>query len=439
MTTTSNRLNASAPRHLALCVLICLPGLPLSAVQAQTGLGWKDLVNLAVTHDPWQLRSNALASALLFEAAEVGELPDPRVSASLMNFPTDSFDFSQDPMTQVRFGITQRIPGGQSRKYRSQIKVLESEAQKLAQSARSRLVELRVTKLWLDLYLAHTTANLIRQDKPLFQQLIDVTSSSYRSASGRTNQQDLIRVQLELIRLDDRLLRLKNVQTSRRQEFAEWLPVTYMNTPIVWNLSRELRIEPQRIDVKSLERLLARHPELRLIDQAIETRRVALKLAKESTKPDWSMNASYAYRDEDRFGNHLADFISVGISFELPLFKKRRQDKHIAAAAIRVSADESNRLIRLHELQRRYLKAYASLESLDERLVLYHDSLLNQLDLLARASLNAYTADQGDFSDVMRAYIAVLNARIEVQTIEVNRLKILAEIRYLSVTQEDAA
>jgi outer membrane protein TolC len=289
----------------------------------------------------------------------------------------------------------------------------------------------------LDLYLARSTAQLIKIDRPLFEQLIEVTNASYRSATRRVSQQDLIRAQLELTRLDDRLLRLNEIQDSRHQELAEWLPLHLLATPISWHIPNELAVSPVReTEGDRLYQLLSRHPELRSSDQSIAATRVGLRLAQEATKPDWALNAAYGYRDEDRFGNDLADFVTLGVTFQLPLFKKNRQNKQIAAAADLVSADESGRVARLQQLTRRYLKAYATLDSLDERLDLYQGSLLRQMDALAEASLNAYTTDAGDFADVMRAYVALLNAKIEAGTIEVNRLKVLAEIRYVAAKPE---
>jgi outer membrane protein TolC len=440
MINTSGRFKIEilTKHYLFVYVFLCMTG--SNYVQAETSLTLQNLVDLAVTNDPWIARSKALQSALTLQSEAAGELPDPQMTASLANFPTDTFSFSQEPMTQVQLGIMQKIPGGHSRKYRRRVKILQSESEQLAQLARTQLVELKVTQLWLDLYLAHSTHRLILQDRPLFQQLIEVTNASYQSASGRTNQQDVIRVQLELIQLDDRLLQLKETKTSRKQEFVEWLPASYLSLPMTWTLDDKLLAEPQqRFDDNSVNQLLTNHPDLRLIDRTIDSKKAGFSLAQESTKPDWSISASYGYRDHDRMGNDLADFVSVGVSFALPIFKKNRQHKQIAAAAELVGATESLRLIRLQQLRQRYMKSYASLKTLDERLALYRDSLLAQINVLAQASLSAYTSGQGDFSDVMRAYITLLNAKIEVKTIEVNRLKTLAEIRYLSTSQEYAS
>jgi hypothetical protein len=48
----------------------------------------------------------------------------------------------------------------------------------------------------------------------------------------------------------------------------------------------------------------------------------------------------------------------------------------------------------------------------------------------ADAALNAYTHDDGDFAEVVRAKIDQLNAGIEALDIEVERLKTISEINY---------
>ena len=52
----------------------------------------------------------------------------------------------------------------------------------------------------------------------------------------------------------------------------------------------------------------------------------------------------------------------------------------------------------------------------------------------AESSLSAYTVDDGDFSEVMRARIDELNARIDALDIEVDRLKTISQLNYFFVT-----
>jgi len=59
--------------------------------------------------------------------------------------------------------------------------------------------------------------------------------------------------------------------------------------------------------------------------------------------------------------------------------------------------------------------------------------LLPQIHNQAEASLTAYTNDDGDFSEVVRSRIAVLNAEIDELTINVDEQKIRLELNYLFI------
>jgi hypothetical protein len=51
--------------------------------------------------------------------------------------------------------------------------------------------------------------------------------------------------------------------------------------------------------------------------------------------------------------------------------------------------------------------------------------------------LNAYTSNDGGFSDVVQARIATLNAHIELLTIRIERFKRLAELNYVMTQGEE--
>ena len=53
---------------------------------------------------------------------------------------------------------------------------------------------------------------------------------------------------------------------------------------------------------------------------------------------------------------------------------------------------------------------------------------------LAEASLSAYTRDDGDFAEVVRARIAELNARIEALDIDIARLQTITQLNYFFAT-----
>ena len=62
--------------------------------------------------------------------------------------------------------------------------------------------------------------------------------------------------------------------------------------------------------------------------------------------------------------------------------------------------------------------------------MLYKNTLLPQVAVQAQATLNAYTRDDGDFSEVMRARISELNAKIDALNITVDQQIITARLNY---------
>jgi outer membrane protein TolC len=387
------------------------------------------LIATAIKSDPWLAQSQAQERAARAEAVAGGELPDPRFTASFANLPTDTFDFSQEPMTQVMVGLSQSFPGGDTRQLRRQRLGQMGDVSVIERSMRVAQLRRDITLLWADASLADKTARLINKDRALFEQLETVIQSSYSSAGKGTSQQDLIRAELEITRLDERVLQLKERRQRKIEQLTQWVPQSMVYAVAEFQLPNESPDSNKQVSL---------HPETQVHDQRIEIARTGYELAKETLRPGFTLNTSYGYRDEDRNGRDLPDFVSVGVSMALPFFRAKRQDKQVAAAAERVAAEEAARLLTIRRLQAMQSDAHARLIQLDQQTALYENTLLRQMTALTDAALSAYASNQTDFSEVMRAHIAQLNAQIEALRLETERQKTIAQLQYLGTTINDS-
>ncbi|XOV86868.1 MAG: TolC family protein [Pseudomonadota bacterium] len=386
------------------------------------------LLEVATGDDPWLTQNKAAEQALRREAIAAGALPDPRLNLTLANLPMDSLRFSQEPMTQLGVGISQAFPAGNSRQLKREQLEKMGDQNPVARTVRTLQLRRQVTSVWLQASLAARSINLIAQDRQLFDQLLAVTGASYGASIRQVNQQDIIRAQLELTRLDERTLHFDLSLQRQLARLSEWLPPDLLAAEMDW-LPPAL---PQQTFKAAAMPPLLQHPEIRLIDHEIEVARVAESLAREAKRPAWQLNAGYAYRDRDLNGRNLPDFVTLGVSVDLPLFTSNRQDQRVLAAADRANELLSARLLKLKELQSRRANALAALAGLEAQASLYRTTLLPQLASLARSALDAYGADRGDFADVMRAYIAQLNARLVVLELETRIAEQFSELDYLS-------
>lgn len=419
--------------------MVCASLVALSANLAHAdSYSLENAVTTAQRQDPWVQGSLKRQESLNALSVEAGSLPDPSVSLGVANLPIDTFDFSQEGMTQFKVGVSQMFPRGKTLSLKREKLQKLSEMQPYARADRNAQVAVTVAQLWLDTYRSEQTIYLIEQDRGLFEHLVDVAQSSYTTASGRTRQQDLVRAQLELTRLDDRLTRLYQQRDMSLAKLGEWLgdPVITLseneNSESLIKLKAPglIKERDRSTKLRQLSEILSRHPKIKSIDQKINAFDSGVKLAKQSYKPQWGVNASYGYRDQTPMGDDRSDFFSVGLSFDVPLFTGKRQDKKVQSANAELEAVKTERALVLRQLKAGYDSAEAMYLRLVERKFLFDSRLLKEMAEQADASLSAYTNDDGDFAEVVRARIAELNARIEALHIDIDIQQRIAQLNY---------
>lgn len=406
-------------------------------------------IDIARRADPWLAGSQWNQQALEARATAAGTLPDPKVGLGLANLPIDSWDFAQEPMTQAQVTLSQSFPRGNSLALQQQQMQLNANAMPLARQDRRAQVTAEVSERWWDIFLAQESQHWVKSSRIHFEQLAELAETRYASAIWRTRQQDLVNAQVELSRLDDRLLQLNQQQQVASERLAEWFRLPADSNAIpgflvidattrVAGTSPQLsrRIAPQNADDATLAEGLSRHPAVRLLDQKIAAMKVGTELAEQKYQPEWGVSAGYGYRANDPKGPERSDFLSVGITFDLPIFTANRQDREVKAAVADTEALRTDRLLLLRKLMAAYRQAQVQLDQLISRQALYSERILPQLREQAETELAAYTHDEGDFQAVMRARIAELNAQIELLGIRVEGQKVLARLSYLETREE---
>ncbi|MCW8833347.1 MAG: TolC family protein, partial [Colwellia sp.] len=305
-------------------------------------------------------------------------------------------------------------------------------------------------------YRVQQSIALIEKNRALFEQLADVAEASYSSALGKTRQQDIVRAQLELTRLEDRLDLLAQHQNRYEGMLSQWLTslstehgsqgdvhleseftlhniVLSKQLPQIELLNRNLVLDENWLQPSKLVTYFSKHPSLVAIEKKVSATKTGIKLAKQKYEPEWGVNASYGYRADDPMGSSRADLFSVGVTFDLPLFTKNRQDNEVKSAISKTEAVKTEKLLLLRQLLASYSSAKGRLLRLKDRQALYASKLIPQTHDQAEAALTAYTNDDGDFAEVVRSRIAVLNAEIDALTLNVAEQKLILELNYLFV------
>jgi hypothetical protein len=425
--------------RFSLRLIVMLIGtLPFCAIASIT---MQDAIKIAIQHDPWLTGNQLQEQALREESKGANNFPDPMLSIGLLNLPSDGFAFDQEPMTQFKVGVAQMFPRGDSLAIKQQQLSYQADQHPYQREDRKAKIRVTISHLWLNAIKADQTIRLIERDRVLFEQLVDIVNASYSSAQENTRQQDVISAQLELARLDDRLTAINSQRDTALTNLSEWLTPSAQlavsktfakNSPLPLFpiLVDEIKVLLQRKDNMGLLQLLTQHPALLAIEQTAKAGGTAVTLAKQKYKPQWGVNASYAYRDDHPLGQSRADFFSIGITVDIPIYGYAKQDSEVAASRLIAQAIETDKRLLQQRMLAQMLSLYQQETRFGQREEGFLTSILPQIQEQADASLSAYTHDDGDFSEVMRARIAQLSAQIDLIDIQIEKSKIRMQLGY---------
>jgi len=410
--------------HYFAIILAALAAAPVFA-QPQIPLTLAEAEDRALLEEPGQQALRAKAAALSERGVVAGELPDPMLRVGINNFPIQSGGFTTEGMTHAAVGLRQAFPAGHSRSIdMRRFDLLAGEMQHNAE-ARGRNVLVATRKAWLELYYWQKTHELVLESRPFFGDLATITRSLY--AVGRKSQQDVLRAELELSRLDDRVIEIERQKSRSEAALGEWIGHD-ASRPVADKLPGWEQVP----ELETLQEFLSQHPMLLAADAQVDARAASVELTNERSKPSWAVDLGYSYRDGFLpSGEPRSDFVTVGVTVGLPFFRKKSIDSNLSAALHEKTAAESGREQTLRGLSSQLQSEHARWRDLTRRLSLYDSRILSQSNDNATASLLAYQSDESDFANVMLAYIDDLNTRIERIRLQVERAQCYAVLANL--------
>lgn len=404
-----------------IAMLIPLQSIGLTLRQAET---------IALSADPVVESYLATSRAQLSESVAASTLPDPKLNFGIFNLPVDSFSTSIEPSTQIRLGITQAFPRGDTLNINQQKSewLSKSSVAKSEHSKRKILRDLRET--FLNLYYEIEAGDIINETRAIFSRLVTITEAQY--AAGRANQQDVIQADLELSRLEDRAIRIKSKEDEYRAQLAQWINAQAWN-PIATHFP-ELTTLP---DIDDVSQLLTQHPSVLIETAKIEASRKSTDLARQDYKPGFTAFVEYRKRNgAGTSGNDREDMLAAMITMDIPLFTKNRQDKKVSANEEKTRAAIFLRDDKLRRLKQMLDKDLAIYKGLGARELIYKQDLLVSAKNYSVASLNAYQSGVTEFTTLMRARITELDVRLADLRIRTDRTRTQARLLYITGEQQ---
>ncbi len=409
--------------RLIICVAVASTALKLSAlpVNAAGPLSLTQAVTIAVEkQDPTVTGPRERAAALSEKAVADSQLSDPTFSLGLLNLPLDTLRFTQEPVTQAKIGVQQQFPPGKTRSITRRRRTAEAGVEDARALLQETQIKLDTRTSWLELYYWLGARRKVAESQQAVRELVSVAKSVF--ATGRRNSQDVLRAELELSLLDDRLIDVRRREEQARADLARFIGRAVASRSLT-SAFPALPVPPPE---SALRRMLVQHPAVLIEDTRIEVREHDIDLAREQYKPRFSVGLDYGAR------GGRPDFLSAKVGMSLPIFTGKRQDRNLSAAHRQRSAAVLGRDARLLEVDKALARTYAEWRRLEERVKLYGGVVIKRAADTTRASMTAYRSGVSDFAELIRARLAQLDNELMLLRLRVNRAQANAKLLFLA-------
>lgn len=373
------------------------------------------------------LASRARAAREMSIAAR--ELPDPEVGIGIAEVPVQggsAWSLVDEADTQLRFGFIQAFPRAQKRRLRGELGERDAERLDAEQTALQREIGRDVALAWLDVWRQERAVALARE--ALAAATLQLEALAIASASGSARQSDVLAARVEASRLGDGVAGSAQDVAHARNALSRWIGAEAQRP-----LADALPTLPQPPPVAIALARVRQHPHLDAIAAGVLVAQTGAAAARADYAPDYRVALAYGRRD------HFDDLLSVEVSMPVPLFRRNRQDRRLAAAL----ADEDAALAaladarRLHEAAARL--ALDDVAHLTRRLDAYDSTLLPQAEARVEAALIDWASGRGSLHDVLEARRAVLDVRRARLDLQHDRARHAAELAWLGVFEEEDA
>ena len=359
------------------------------------------LIEESLSTRPELRQAQASLRAERSQVPQAGALPDPVVTLGIQNDSFENIEIGTAETSFYQVMVSQGLPWPGKRGLRTDMARLSAD-QAAAGVRRVRLTtEADVRRAYLDLLLVRERLGLLSELQGLWEKSSGTARSRYES--GDAAQSDVLRAQLELSRLRQRVFVLRGQESAAVQTLNR-LRSRPLEEPIQTSKSvRDLGV-PQ---LPPLEQALAdaaqRSPELELARLGAMRADKETALARRERFPDLNVNFGVMPRGD------LDPMWAAGLSFSVPLWSYRKQNEAVTESEARSEAQGLSAEAVAQMLRLRVTERHTAMEAVIGTIQPYRDGLLVQSQATADSTLSQYRVGRVTFASVLEANAGYVN------------------------------
>jgi len=388
---------------LFLSLFVCISNAAL-AEEAGPAENLSRLIETAIADNPELKASDARWQMFRNRIAQARSLEDPMLMLKIQNgIVTDPLNFRKDPMTQKVIGISQQIPFWGKRDLKGEVAAKEAES--YSWQVEERKLELRrmVSEAYYQIYYTDRSLEIVDRNIKILDDFVTLAETKYSVGQGA--QQDVFKAQVERSKMLDMQITLEQQRKSLQAALNALL---YRPAEIPVGKIPDFDIKPLAYSPEELRTIASdNRPLLKSLNALIEKGKAGHRLAEKEFYPDF--NVSFEYMQRERFeGSNGDDMYSLGVTFNLPVQRQRRQAMAAESSAeVTMATAELNGV--KNSINSGISDLLAQLERRRKLAELYKSGIIPQAGQSLESATIGYRVNKVDFLTLLDSRITLFN------------------------------
>jgi len=382
-----------------------------------------DLVSAALANNPEIKSSEARWQMFRNRVVQAGSLEDPMLMLKIQNgvikYP---LDFQRDSMTAKVIGISQQLPFWGKRGLKEEMAAKDSESYKWQVEERKLELVKMVKETYYQIYAADRFLEIIDKNIRIIDDFIIIAETKYSVGQGA--QQDLFKSQVERSKMLDMRI---SIEQGRKSSVATLNSLLFRNQDTVVGNIPDFETSSFKLSSENLRTSAHNNrPSVKSLQAQIDKGKASHRLAKKEFYPDFNVSLEYMQR-EPAMGGQGLDMYSLGVTFNLPLQRERRQAMVAQSdSEVRMADDELNSLH--NNIDASISDLLARLEKRAKLVSLYKTGIIPQAEQSLESALIGYRVGKVDFLTLLDSRITLFNYERELYESKAEYMMQLAQL-----------
>jgi outer membrane protein TolC len=374
-----------------------------SAAEKEDLLSLDALIDEAVKMNPEILSFKKRMEASHAAVPQAGALDDPMLTVGVDNVPISDPSFDEFLPTSKVLALSQKVP------FPGKLSLKEDVAGGVAATTEA-LYQDKITEITREVKIAYFNLSFIieairinERNRELLKGLAEIAATKYAVGTGL--QQDVLKAQVELSKILDELIVLrqkKETARARINTLLNRLPQSPLPDPGDLSMTRfDFTLEAlQKTALKS-------GLPLKAMQHVIESNEAAVAFSKKQYYPDFNFALTYKQREEGR-SFRGDDWLSAFVTVNIPLYYKKKQDFGVVEAEANLARAQSRYVEVKNQLLFDIKDAYVEVKKGEELVALFEEGFLPQARQSLDSAISGYRVDKVDFLTLVDNQLTLL-------------------------------